>query len=173
MKRWSDLTGTQQRLIIALAAVEMALTATALIDLARRPAGQVRGSKQLWLLGCVVQPVGPLAYLALDQQGDQHHAQSTQQAWLGVGSAADSAPASGRDIVGPVGLETTRCLSSWCSSPRGRRRPRGPADPHVTVSLSSLRGRNRGQYRFPSCVGHVHAYQMINTRSAISPMLKK
>jgi hypothetical protein len=68
MKQWSDLTGIQQRFILALAAVELALTATALIDLARRPARQVRGPKQLWLLGCVVQPVGPLAYLALGRR---------------------------------------------------------------------------------------------------------
>jgi Phospholipase_D-nuclease N-terminal len=68
MQRWSDLTRTQQRLIIALAVVETAFTATALVDLARRPARQVRGPKQLWLLGCFVQPVGPLAYLALGRR---------------------------------------------------------------------------------------------------------
>ena len=67
-KRWSDLTSTQQRLIIASAAVELALTATALVDLARRPADQVRGPKALWVLGCLVQPVGPLAYLALGRR---------------------------------------------------------------------------------------------------------
>jgi hypothetical protein len=68
MQRWSDLTRTQQRLIIALTAVEIALTATALVDLARRPARQVRGPKQLWLLGCFVQPVGPVAYLTLGRR---------------------------------------------------------------------------------------------------------
>jgi hypothetical protein len=68
MQRWNDLTRTQQRLIIALAVVEMAFTATALVDLARRPARQVRGPKQLWLLGCFVQPVGPLAYLTLGRR---------------------------------------------------------------------------------------------------------
>jgi Phospholipase_D-nuclease N-terminal len=66
--RWSDLTRTQQRLIIALAAVEAALTATALVDLARRPARQVRGPKPLWALGCFVQPAGPIAYLALGRR---------------------------------------------------------------------------------------------------------
>jgi Phospholipase_D-nuclease N-terminal len=68
MQRWSDLTRTQQRLIIALAVVEMAFTATALVDLARRPARDVRGPKQLWLLGCFVQPVGPIAYLTLGRR---------------------------------------------------------------------------------------------------------
>ena len=67
-KRWSDLTGTQQGFIITLAAVELALTVAALVDLARRPAEQVRGPKSLWSLGCFVEPVGPLAYLALGRR---------------------------------------------------------------------------------------------------------
>ncbi|HET9561200.1 MAG TPA: PLD nuclease N-terminal domain-containing protein [Propionibacteriaceae bacterium] len=67
-KRWSDLTPTQQGLILASAAVELALTAAAIIDLARRPADQIRGPKPLWLLGCIIQPLGPLAYLALGRR---------------------------------------------------------------------------------------------------------
>jgi hypothetical protein len=63
-----DLTPTQQGLILGLASVELAFTATALVDLARRPASQVRGPKPLWLLGCFVQPVGPLAYLVLGRR---------------------------------------------------------------------------------------------------------
>ncbi len=67
-RRWSDLTPTQQGLILASAAVELALTATAIIDLARRPADHIRGPKPLWLLGCIVQPLGPIAYLALGRR---------------------------------------------------------------------------------------------------------
>ena len=67
-RRWSDLTLTQQGLILASAAVELAVTATAIIDLARRPADQIRGPKPLWLLGCIVQPLGPIAYLALGRR---------------------------------------------------------------------------------------------------------
>lgn len=62
-RRWSELSGPQRVAIVALASVELALTATALVDLARRPADQVRGPKALWALGCFVQPVGPVAYL--------------------------------------------------------------------------------------------------------------
>ena len=64
-RRWSELSGGQRVAIVALASVELALTATALVDLARRPADQVRGPKALWALGCFVQPVGPVAYLAI------------------------------------------------------------------------------------------------------------
>jgi DNA/RNA endonuclease G (NUC1) len=62
-KTWADLSDTQRRLIVAGGVVEAVVTAVALRDLATRPSAQVRGPKLLWLLGCVVQPVGPLAYL--------------------------------------------------------------------------------------------------------------
>ena len=44
--------------------IEVVLITVALTDLARRPRTQVRGPKPLWVLGCIVQPVGPIAYLA-------------------------------------------------------------------------------------------------------------
>jgi hypothetical protein len=62
-KRWSDLTDAQRAAIVVAAGVELVLTSLALVDLARRPAAQVRGPKVLWALGSVVQPVGPIAYL--------------------------------------------------------------------------------------------------------------
>ena len=67
-KQWSDLTSTQQGLIIVSGAVELVFTAIALVDLARRPTDQVRGPKPLWVLGCLIQPVGPLADLALGRR---------------------------------------------------------------------------------------------------------
>lgn len=63
-RKWSDLSAAQQRVIIVAGAVEVVVTAVALRDLARRPASQVRGPKALWVLTFVVQPFGPLAYLA-------------------------------------------------------------------------------------------------------------
>jgi hypothetical protein len=63
-KSWKDLSGAQRAAILTVASVELALTATALVDLARRPAAQVRGRKALWALGVLVQPIGPVLYLA-------------------------------------------------------------------------------------------------------------
>ena len=63
-KRWSDLTPTQQRWVHVAGAAEIVMTTVALRDLARQPASSVRGSRTAWALGCFVQPVGPLAYLA-------------------------------------------------------------------------------------------------------------
>jgi len=62
-QQWSDLKPWQRTAIAVAAAVELVVTLTALIDLARRPAHRVRGPKLAWALGCFVQPVGPLAYL--------------------------------------------------------------------------------------------------------------
>lgn len=67
-KRWADLTSGQRAGIVVGGAVELVLTTVALVDLVRRPAEQVRGPKPLWALGCVVQPVGPIAYLVLGRR---------------------------------------------------------------------------------------------------------
>ena len=67
-KRWSDFTPAQRRAIVAAGAVEVVLTTTALVDLSRRSRGQVRGPKLVWVLGCIVQPFGPIVYLALGRR---------------------------------------------------------------------------------------------------------
>lgn len=67
-KKWDDLTPVQQGLIVVGGAVELALTTIALVDLARRPAAAVRGPRVAWALACFVQPVGPIAYLALGRR---------------------------------------------------------------------------------------------------------
>jgi hypothetical protein len=67
-QQWSDFSGGQRAAILVGSAIEVVLTTVALADLARRPRAQVRGPKSLWALGCVVQPVGPIAYLALGRR---------------------------------------------------------------------------------------------------------
>jgi hypothetical protein len=64
-RQWSDLSKRTQRLIIIGAAAETALKAAALVDLKRRPASQVRGSKWIWAPAVtVINSFGlaPLAY---------------------------------------------------------------------------------------------------------------
>ncbi|MCU0266083.1 MAG: PLD nuclease N-terminal domain-containing protein [Actinomycetia bacterium] len=76
-RRWTDLSGSQQATIVVVAAVELALTAAALTDLVRRPREQVRGPKLAWGAACFVQPVGPVAYLALGRRRGGRGAGST------------------------------------------------------------------------------------------------
>ena len=64
-KRWSDLDPRQQKAVMAAGTIEAVLKTAALIDLARRPARQVRGSKAVWAAAiALVNAAGavPIAY---------------------------------------------------------------------------------------------------------------
>ncbi len=63
-KRWRDLTSRQRRGIGAAASEQLLLAAAAWWDLARRPAGRVRGPKWRWALVIAVNYVGPVVYFA-------------------------------------------------------------------------------------------------------------
>lgn len=63
-KKWEDLSTPQRAMTVAAASIELALTATAVVDLATRPSELVRGRKEWWAIGCLIQPFGPVAYLA-------------------------------------------------------------------------------------------------------------
>jgi hypothetical protein len=67
-KRWSDLTETQRKLVVAGGLAELVVTTLAARDLARRERNEVRGSKVMWAAALVVQPVGPVAYLLFGRQ---------------------------------------------------------------------------------------------------------
>jgi len=62
-KKWSELSPAQRTAIVVVASAEIIVTTIALRDLVHRPAGQVRGPKALWFLGCFVQPIGSTLYL--------------------------------------------------------------------------------------------------------------
>ena len=64
-RRWSDLDRREQAAVIGLAAVQLTLATAAWVDLARRPAEQVRGPKAAWALGIAVNVAGPIAYFAV------------------------------------------------------------------------------------------------------------
>ena len=66
-KKWNELSPRVRRLVVAGAAVEGALKIAALVDLSRRPADAVRGSKRSWATAIVlVNSLGavPIAYFA-------------------------------------------------------------------------------------------------------------
>jgi Phospholipase_D-nuclease N-terminal len=73
-KQWSDLSKRSQRLIIVGAVAETSLKVAALIDIKRRPASQIRGSKWIWAATVVlVNSFGgaPLAYFAFGRRRNQ------------------------------------------------------------------------------------------------------
>ncbi len=64
-KRWSELSDGTRRLIVVAAVAETALKVVALVDLKRRPAGEIRGSKTKWAAAIVlINSAGavPIAY---------------------------------------------------------------------------------------------------------------
>jgi hypothetical protein len=70
-RKWSELSQRNRRLITVAAAAEAGLKTAALIDIKRRPASQIRGSKWIWAtLVVVVNSFGgaPLAYFAFGRR---------------------------------------------------------------------------------------------------------
>jgi hypothetical protein len=67
-QHWSDLTPAQQTALLTAASVQLSLAATAWVDLARRPADQVRGSKAAWAVAIAVNFVGPISYFAFGRK---------------------------------------------------------------------------------------------------------
>lgn len=69
--QWSDLSKPTQRLIIVAAAVETSLKAAALVDIKRRPASQIRGSKWMWVPAVTIinsAGLAPLAYFVFGRR---------------------------------------------------------------------------------------------------------
>ena len=70
-RQWSDLSPRTRGLLIAAGVAEGVLKVAALIDIKRRPAGQIRGPKWLW--AAVVTVVGsagvvPISYFVLGRR---------------------------------------------------------------------------------------------------------
>ncbi|WP_426572057.1 DUF5652 family protein [Aquihabitans sp. McL0605] len=64
-KRWNELSPRTRKLVVVGATVDAVLRIAALVDLARRPAAEVRGSKRRWVLAVtLLNSVGvvPIAY---------------------------------------------------------------------------------------------------------------
>jgi hypothetical protein len=70
-KHWSDLPPAQQRLIIALASLQLSLLCAALWDIARRPVEEINGSKAAWAAASLVSFVGPLAYFRFGRRRER------------------------------------------------------------------------------------------------------
>ncbi len=84
-RRWSDLSERNRKLIIAAAIGEAVLKTAVLIDIRRRPASQIRGSKWMWVVAAVLvnsAGVGSLSYFAF---GRRRHAEPAELAVPGDG----------------------------------------------------------------------------------------
>ena len=67
-QRWEEMSTPKRVATVLLAVVQVALAAAALIDLARRPAAQIRGRKRTWVGVISINFVGPILYFMRGRQ---------------------------------------------------------------------------------------------------------
>lgn len=67
-KTWSELSTAKRTLIVVTGIVELVLLAVALIDIQRRSADQIVGSKRLWRSFAFISIAGPLAYFVVGRR---------------------------------------------------------------------------------------------------------
>jgi hypothetical protein len=67
-KKWSDLTPGQRAGAVAMMVVQVSLLIAALVDIRRRPAEQINGSKRLWVGVAFINFIGPIAYFVFGRK---------------------------------------------------------------------------------------------------------
>jgi len=67
-KKWIERSRRSRTLIAAAGVVEVVLLAAALIDIRRRPADQIKGSKRMWTALALINIVGPISYFAFGRR---------------------------------------------------------------------------------------------------------
>jgi hypothetical protein len=67
-KKWSDLSAGQKRAIVLSGAVQIGLLIAALVDIHRRPTGEIRGRKWAWTAASFINFAGPIAYFAFGRK---------------------------------------------------------------------------------------------------------
>jgi hypothetical protein len=72
-KQWKDLTPMQRVATIVTGCVQLSLLATALVDIRRRPASEINGSKPLWTAVSFVNFAGPIAYFVFGRKRAMTH----------------------------------------------------------------------------------------------------
>ena len=85
-RRWSDLSDRSRRLIIAAAIAEGILKTAVLIDLKRRPANQIRGSKRMWIVVAVLVNSAGVRQLSYFVLGRRRHAAGVESTAPGKGA---------------------------------------------------------------------------------------
>jgi hypothetical protein len=73
-RRWADLSPQARRIIVIAGSVEGALKAAALVDLARRPADELVGSKMRWAFAITLVNSAGLVPILYFRYGRQNHA---------------------------------------------------------------------------------------------------
>ena len=67
---WREMSPANRARIMLTAALQLTLLIVALLDIKKRPADEVRGSKGMWRALVFINFVGPIAYFTLGRKRD-------------------------------------------------------------------------------------------------------
>jgi hypothetical protein len=67
-QQWSDLSTRKRVAVVSAGTVQVGLQVAALVDIRRRPAAEIKGSKRKWVALSFVNTFGPLAYFAFGRR---------------------------------------------------------------------------------------------------------
>ena len=67
-KRWEDLSDPQRIAVVGLGILQVGLLAAALVDIHRRAADKINGSKTTWTIVSFFNFVGPIAYFTFGRK---------------------------------------------------------------------------------------------------------
>lgn len=73
-KRWNELARPQRIAALVAVSVQLSLLATAQVDILRRPAAEINGSKLFWRLVVFINFLGPMAYFLFGRKRKAHPA---------------------------------------------------------------------------------------------------
>lgn len=71
-KAWKDLSPFQRISILIGISVQISLLVSALVDIVRRPADQIRGPKPLWFMAAFINFIGPIGYFTFGRKPAPH-----------------------------------------------------------------------------------------------------
>ncbi|QIN84730.1 hypothetical protein GBA63_20305 [Rubrobacter tropicus] len=66
--RWSELSDREKTAVLTVGSVQISLLLTALADIYRRPAGEIRGNKWAWVAVSFVNFIGPISYFTFGRK---------------------------------------------------------------------------------------------------------
>ncbi len=67
-RKMTELKPAQRGGLVALGVLEVALLIAALVDIRRRPADEINGSKRIWRYAAFINFIGPVAYFTFGRR---------------------------------------------------------------------------------------------------------
>jgi hypothetical protein len=77
-RRWADMSPLEKTGNILMAVADIATVALTLLDIRRRPANEIHGSKRMRVMTALIQPFGPVLYFLFGRKRHPHSADTRQ-----------------------------------------------------------------------------------------------